>query len=122
MTGSTVVKTFAGVCVLTVLAVATNGPLACAKQEPIMSPAPVCQVPITKSYYIQRGFCPQYLAAAVPRCVPAGDPGVPCGSYGTPPIFSAGRYLMVRQSAENQALIARYLTSIGAYIAPTTDR
>ena len=83
-----------------------------AAPEDITVPRPVCPPPITKSYYIQPGFCPQHLVVAVPRCVPAGDPGVPCGSYGVPPIYSAGRYLMVRQSARTKALIARYLTEL----------
>ena len=75
-----------------------------------------------KSYYIQPGYCPQHLVAVVPNCVPAGPPGEACGSYGIPPIYSAGRYLMVRQTPENQAAIARYLADIGAYVPPKMAR
>ena len=75
-----------------------------------------------KSYYIQPGYCPQHLVAVVPNCVPAGPPGEACGSYGIPPIYSAGRYLMVRQTPENQAAIARYLADIGAYVPPKIAR
>jgi hypothetical protein len=116
------VKTLAHVCILTILAVALGAGAVRAGQEDITVPRPVCPPPITKSYYIQPGFCPQHLVVAVPRCVPAGDPGVPCGSYGVPPFYTAGRYLMVRQSAENHALIARYLTEMGAYVAPKGQR
>jgi hypothetical protein len=78
----------------------------------------MCQVPVTKSYRVQPGFCPQQLVAMI-RCSVTPDGSAECcGPHGIPPVYTAGNFVMVRQSAEGQARVAAFLTDLGAYVAP----
>jgi hypothetical protein len=71
---------------------------------------------LTKSYRMQPGFCAQQVAALVPGCLPAPPPG--CGSYGIPPVYTAGNYVLVRHSPEGHELVAKFLADLGAYVPP----
>ena len=63
-----------------------------------------------------------HLVAAIPANVPMCTMAcAPCGSYGTPPIYSAGNYVIVRQTAEAHQRIAKFLTDIGALVPPTRN-
>lgn len=75
----------------------------------------ICQAPLTKSYRIEPGFCPQQLVCLIPNCIPGGSDC--CGPYGIPPIYAAGNYVLVRNSKENHELVAKFLTEMGAYVA-----
>jgi hypothetical protein len=77
----------------------------------------MCEAPVTKSYKIQPGFCPQQLVCMIPNCI--SDHGSACcGPHGIPPIYAAGNYVLVRQTREGQAEVAKFLTDLGAYIPP----
>jgi hypothetical protein len=73
---------------------------------------------VTKSYRIEPRFCPQQIVYMVPRFVSADGGCASCGPYGVPPIFSAGSYVVIRQTPEAHEQIARFLTDMGAYVAP----
>jgi hypothetical protein len=85
----------------------------CAQAE---TAALMCRMPLTKSYRIQPGFCPQQLVCMIPQCVPADGSSAGCGPYGVPPIYSAGNYVLVRQTPEVHARIAKFLTDVGALV------
>ena len=76
----------------------------------------MCRMPLTKSYRIQPGFCPRQLVAMIPQSVDADPPSPCCGPFGIPPIYSAGSYVLVRQSPEAHERIATFLTDLGAYV------
>lgn len=80
-------------------------------------PAALCKVPLTKSYRVQPGFCPQQLVAMIANCVPAGCADC-CGPHGIPPIYVAGNYVLVRQTPEVHEQVARFLADLGAYVPP----
>jgi hypothetical protein len=86
--------------------------------QPVVMNAPMCQMPLTKSYRIEPNFCPQQLVCMIPQCVPAGGSCASCGPYGVPPIFAAGSYVVVRQTPEVHERIAKFLTDLGAFVAP----
>ena len=78
----------------------------------------MCQVPLTKSYRVQPGFCPQQLVAMI-RCGVTPDGSAECcGPHGIPPVYAAGNFVLVRQSAEGHARVAAFLTELGAYVPP----
>ena len=80
---------------------------------------PLCRVPVTKAYRIQPEFCPQQLVAVIQQNVQCGGSYGCCGPYGIPPIFVAGQNVVIRQSPEMHARIAKFLTDMGATIPPT---
>ena len=78
-------------------------------------PDGLCRAPLTKSYRIEQGFCPQQIAAMIPQCVPAACADC-CGPYGIPAVYAAGQYVLVRQTPEAHQRVAKYLAGLGAYI------
>ena len=74
------------------------------------------QALVTRSYRVQPGFCAQQLVCMVASCVPAPGPG--CESYGIPPIYAAGNWVMVRHTPEGQEQVAKFLEELGAYKPP----
>jgi hypothetical protein len=80
----------------------------------VPGPGP-CAAPVTKSYRIKQGFCPQALVRMIPGAVgPDCCCGGGCGPYGIPPIYAAGQYVMVRQSLEMHERVKEFLTDLGA--------
>jgi hypothetical protein len=79
------------------------------------SGSPMCAPPVTKSYFVQPGFCPQHLVAMIPQAVSGDACGECCGPFGIPSIYAAGGFVMVRQSHEGQEQVAKFLTDLGAY-------
>jgi hypothetical protein len=77
---------------------------------------PPCQLPVTKAYRIQPGFCPQTLVYMIPKAVGPGDCGCDCGPYGIPPIYASGQNVLVRQTPEMQERITAFLTELGALV------
>ncbi len=86
--------------------------------EPSGSSFVMRDAPLTKSYKIQPGFCPRQLVYMIPKAVPGDVCAVGCGPYGIPPIYAAGNYVLVRQTTEGQAQVAKFLTDLGAYVPP----
>lgn len=78
--------------------------------------APPCQLPTTKVYRIQPGFCPQTLVYMIPQAIGPGCCGCDCGPYGIPPIYAAGQNVLVRQRPEMHERITEFLTELGALV------
>jgi hypothetical protein len=77
---------------------------------------PPCQLPVTKVYRIQPGFCPQTLVYMIPKAIGSGCSGCDCGPYGIPPIYASGQNVLVRQTPEMQERITAFLTELGALV------
>jgi hypothetical protein len=80
----------------------------------------LCKAPLTKSYKIEPGFCPQQLACLIPQCVSSEGCVDCCGPYGIPPVYVAGSYVLVRQTPEAHERVAKFLADLGAYKPPKT--
>jgi hypothetical protein len=79
---------------------------------------PMCQVPLTKGYTLEPGFCPPQVAAMIPQAVADdGDCGC-CGPFGIAPIYTAGNSVMVRTTPDVHERVARFLIDLGAYVPP----
>jgi hypothetical protein len=83
--------------------------------QPGASSSTLCKVPVTKSYRMQPGFCPQQLAAMIPQAVSGGCADC-CGPQGIPPIYVSGNYVLVRQTPDVHEQVAKFLEEMGAYV------
>ena len=83
---------------------------------------PMQPLPVTRTYRIRPEFCPRQLVAMIPQFVPGGGPCASCGPYGIPPIYTAGNFVVVRQTPEVQERVAKYLMDLGAYVPPVRAR
>jgi hypothetical protein len=79
----------------------------------------LCKAPLTKSYYIEPGYCPQQVAALIPQCVSSEGCVDCCGPYGIPPVYVAGSYVLVRQTPDAHERVAKFLVGLGVYKPPT---
>ena len=95
------------------LASEANAQVCC---QPVCMSVPMARMPITKSYRVQPGFCPQQLVWMIANGVPACDCGPGCGPYGIPPIYSAGNYVLVRTTPEGQQQVEKFLAHLGPYV------
>ena len=77
---------------------------------------PPCQLPTTKVYRINPGFCPQALVCLIPKAVGPSCCGCECGPYGIPPIYASGQNVLVRQTPEMHERITEFLTEMGALV------
>lgn len=111
---------FTGALALAALGVTHTAAQAARFDEEVATPeAPVpCQLPVTKSYRIKPGFCPQALVYMIPKAVGPSCCCGGCGPYGIPPIYAAGQNVMVRQTPEVQERVAEFLTDLGALVVP----
>jgi hypothetical protein len=75
-----------------------------------------CQLPVTRIYRINPGFCPQALVYMIPKAVGPSCCCNDCGPYGIPPIYAAGQNVLVRQTPEMQERITEFLTELGALV------
>ncbi len=77
---------------------------------------PPCQLPTTKIYRINPGFCPQALVGLIPTAVGPSCCGCECGPYGIPPIYASGQNVLVRQTPDMHERITEFLTEMGALV------
>ncbi len=77
---------------------------------------PPCQLPTTKVYRINPGFCPQALVYLIPNAVGPSCSGCECGPYGIPPIYASGQNVLVRQTPDMHERITEFLTEMGALV------
>ena len=75
----------------------------------------LCKAPLTKSYFIEQGYCPQQVAALIPQCVSSEGCVDCCGPYGIPAVYVAGSYVLVRQTPEAHERVAKFLADLGVY-------
>ncbi len=75
-----------------------------------------CQLPTTKVYRINPGFCPQALVYMIPKAVGPSCCCGGCGPYGIPPIYASGQNVIVRQTPEMQERVTEFLTDMGALV------
>jgi hypothetical protein len=77
----------------------------------------LCRAPLTKSYRIAQGFCPQQLVGLIQNCAGLSWADC-CGPYGIPPVYASGDFVLVRQSTDGHERVAKFLTGLGVYTAP----
>ncbi len=81
-----------------------------------------CQMPETRAYRINVGYCPQKLVCLIPKVVGPGGDTCECGPYGIPPIYAAGQNVMVRQTPKVHERITHFLMEMGALVIPKSIR
>jgi hypothetical protein len=116
------VTPFSTKSVLAVLALAAM-PAVVRADAPCCSPCggafAMCKPPVTRSYRVEPGFCPQQLVYMIQNCVSANDADC-CGPYGIPNIYVAGNWVLVRQTPEVHERVAKVLADLGAYVPAVT--